>query len=128
MKDYESETPLTMAITNERELAVKLLLEQGFIVHSNSIACIAYCSFVFIHLHTYFLGANISTKCKNSNKVLHIACMGGNVNILQILVDNGADLQWKNAESKTALHVACAVGSNRAVEFLLTKYKTNLFL
>lgn len=70
----------------------------------------------------YFAGADISIKCKNLNGILHVASIGGNVNILQILTDHGANIHSKNVDGKTALHVACAMGSINAVQYLLTKY------
>lgn len=40
---------------------------------------------------------------------LHRACEGGHVDVVQLLVERGADLEAKNAAGKTALVIAAEV-------------------
>ncbi|KAJ5366656.1 hypothetical protein N7541_000597 [Penicillium brevicompactum] len=54
-----------------------------------------------------------------SNRVLHIACHQGHEEIVQMLLDFGADVNAKDRNSNSALATACRLGSKNVVQILL---------
>ncbi|KAI8489170.1 hypothetical protein Bbelb_331550 [Branchiostoma belcheri] len=61
----------------------------------------------------------------NGDTALHVACRGGNVKVVELLIKNQADLNMTNKNGDTGLHVACSWGHNGVVE-LLIKNQANL--
>ena len=41
---------------------------------------------------------------------LHIACARGNIEVVKLLLDLGANFEWKDYNGTTCLHYACAYG------------------
>jgi len=50
---------------------------------------------------------------------LHSACRGGNPEVVQLLLDHGADVAIVNKSKMTPLHVAAFIGSYAVVDILL---------
>ena len=50
---------------------------------------------------------------------LLFAAQSGNVSILKLLIDSGADIAVTSDEGKTALHIAALQGSVKSVQLLL---------
>ena len=60
-----------------------------------------------------------------NNTALHIACMGGHVDIVQLLLDKYSDqfiLTDKNSNGQTPLHLAAWAGHDALTKLLITKY------
>ncbi|XP_074027424.1 acyl-CoA-binding domain-containing protein 6 [Leptinotarsa decemlineata] len=53
--------------------------------------------------------------------LLHWATDRGNLDMIKVLVDAGADLGVRDVEGQTALHYACSCGHVSCVEYLLSK-------
>ena len=53
----------------------------------------------------------------NGNRPLHIACLSGNKEILEILINYGADVEWSNLDGDKPIHLASACEN---VEVLVT--------
>ncbi len=95
LKSDEGYTPLSNAVSNNKQITVKYLISNG---------------------------ANIGEKNgKLGVSVLHKACMNGNLEIAKILVDAGADVNFKSDEGFTPLYVAVQKNHISIVEYLLTK-------
>jgi ankyrin repeat protein len=52
---------------------------------------------------------------------LHLAAVKGNVDLLNILLDAGADLSLKNEWNRTAVHRAFFYGHQEAANFLIDR-------
>jgi ankyrin repeat protein len=50
-----------------------------------------------------------------------LACSGGHLNIVELLVQKGADLNVQDQDSRTPLHLACDGGHLNIVELLVQK-------
>jgi len=57
----------------------------------------------------------------HGNTALHIAALQGYMNIVEILLDIGIDINSKNNNGNTALHVAAIHGNMNIVEILLDR-------
>ena len=53
--------------------------------------------------------------------VLHLAAREGNLEVVQALVQAGADIDKRNAFKETPIMLACITGSTRIVEYLISK-------
>ena len=51
---------------------------------------------------------------------LHYACSAGQLELVKVLIENGADVNQKNNGGETPLIKACAFGEVLIVEYLLT--------
>ena len=66
-------------------------------------------------------GADRSITDSNGNTALHIVARGsGSKNILQIIINHGADMNAANSENETALLLASRMGSWESVKVLLS--------
>ncbi len=63
-------------------------------------------------------GVNIETKFSEMTPLI-IASANGNIEIIQLFLDNGADIEAKNDDGLTALIVASNLGKKKAVQLLL---------
>lgn len=70
---------------------------------------------------------NINAKNLDEKTALHLACMFGHLQVVQLLVRSGADLNLQDNEGNTPLHLASLNAKIEIVTWLLTK-KTNLFV
>jgi ankyrin repeat protein len=61
----------------------------------------------------------IEARDGDGNTPLHYAAMGGNVELVNYLIDKGAKLELQNAEMKTSLHLAAINDRKEAVSMLL---------
>ena len=55
------------------------------------------------------------------NTALHVAAINGHMNIVEILLDRGIDINSKDSIGETALHLAAANGHMNIVEILLDR-------
>ncbi len=73
-------------------------------------------------------GGNINITDEEEGKtLLMMAAKSGHLDMMKLLVNNGADLHFQNLQGATALMLACQYGQKEAVEFLINK-KANLDL
>ncbi|KAJ6161291.1 hypothetical protein N7470_004687 [Penicillium chermesinum] len=64
-------------------------------------------------------GADVNTHDRLYGSALHAACIRGHSNVVQVLVDRGADIEGEHFES--ALQAACAGGHSNIVQILLDR-------
>jgi ankyrin repeat protein len=62
------------------------------------------------------------TKDKQGNTYLNLASQGGNLDILKVIVINGAILDTQNNIGNTPLHHACSYKFDRCMDFLICKF------
>ena len=64
-------------------------------------------------------GANVNAYSNKQRTPLHFAAHNNHKMIIQLLLANGADLEWPDAEKCTPLHIACKRGHTESVALLL---------
>ena len=64
-------------------------------------------------------GANVNAYSNKQRTPLHFAAHNNHKVIIQLLLANGADLEWPDAEKCTPLHIACKRGHTESVSLLL---------
>eukprot|EP01012_Entosiphon_sulcatum_P040065 TRINITY_DN5369_c0_g1_i1.p2 TRINITY_DN5369_c0_g1~~TRINITY_DN5369_c0_g1_i1.p2 ORF type:complete len:578 (+),score=78.47 TRINITY_DN5369_c0_g1_i1:3334-5067(+) len=57
--------------------------------------------------------------------LLHFAAETGNTGVIELLFENGAEVEATDKYGRTPLHLACLYGHDRAVKFLLDVAKAN---
>ena len=63
---------------------------------------------------------NINAKDGDGRTALHMACKHNNVELIKILLDNGAKINMKTSSGETSLHIACKYRKFNAIKTLLT--------
>ncbi|KIJ16668.1 hypothetical protein PAXINDRAFT_168175, partial [Paxillus involutus ATCC 200175] len=63
--------------------------------------------------------ADVNVEDKNSDTPLHLACYGGHISIVGLLLQKGASVHAQGEYSGTPLRSACAGGHINIVELLL---------
>ncbi|KAJ6089813.1 hypothetical protein N7467_005029 [Penicillium canescens] len=61
----------------------------------------------------------LNAKCGHLGSALHVASFNGHDKVVQILLDNGADINSENDRNITALHAASSKGHEKVVQILL---------
>eukprot|EP00210_Caulerpa_lentillifera_P009126 g8700.t1 len=130
LKDKSEMTALGCAITADRLKIVRLLLKFG------CNPCLFYRGTIrncLLHWAAYngsklclkhLLEAHlIDVDMKNSQgtTALHVAAMKGNIEIMQILINYGADISATTKEGDNVLHLALIEGKGEVVKFLLER-------
>ena len=93
-------TPLTYAIYADKAQVVNYLIEKG----------------ADVNLDATHGDRKFNTLGK---KPLHIAAEGGNKEIVEILINNGANINAKDEYGETPLMSACKMGRNEVADFLI---------
>ncbi len=75
---------------------------------------------------TYFNNYYIVTPAQESETVLYIACSKGNLEIVQLLLENGADINRQEVSSITPFVSACFYGHAHVVQYLIDYDKSVL--
>ena len=65
------------------------------------------------------MGANVNSKNKLGDSVLHSACSIGDLSTVQMLVESGGNVNSANADKETPLHWASASGHPVLVRYLI---------
>jgi ankyrin repeat protein len=132
--NYQSEDPLYSASALGNLEAVKTLVENGASVDKEMNPLEVSSEYGHKDIVAYLLqkGANVNkfhvikdgdTAGKTSGSALMAAVSKGYLDIVKLLIENGADLEYKagNADDQTALTLAAKSGSRNIMEYLLDK-------
>ena len=65
--------------------------------------------------------ALLEARSENEKTPLHFAAQGGHREIVELLLEKGADVNVKNIASETPLHYAAAMSHKEIVELLITE-------
>ena len=127
----DGESPLELAISRERGAMVDILLDRGVEVNvpGTPLTAAVTCR---LESHVEALlnkGADPNAAGSASNGpeyALKLAAEWGNIRILRLLVENGANVNQQNAQGFTALHVAAKRGDKAMLDLLLHGYKADI--
>ena len=125
--DKKNRTPLMHACLGDRLDNIKILLKSGADITARD-----YIGATILHIASINLeqgGMEFLLKLKlisvnvndNENRTpLMYACLnGGRLNIIKMLIENGADIQAKDNIDTTLLHIASSESSQEVVEYFL---------
>lgn len=130
-RNTHQQTPLHIAVQSKSATMITLLMDLGadvaaadedkdtalhIAVMNNLEACRALLS----HISGSGVKA-INLPGGDGESPLHQACAWGNVEIVRLLVDKGADCHMRNTEGWTPLHTAASWGQSSVVTLLLDK-------
>jgi len=111
-EDNNQETPSHFAILNNRVLIIKYLLEQGAQVNAKDhdertpLHLAIYQNKQEIAKYSIVRGkANVNAFDINGNTPMHYFSMKGDLNMIQYLVNKGADIHQENNTGKTPLDI-----------------------
>ena len=68
-----------------------------------------------------FVGASVDVYKRGDWTPLMLACTKTDENVVNLLLDNNADVSLQNKDGWTALHIACRDSSPQIVELILNK-------
>ena len=66
-------------------------------------------------------GAVVNNRSDKDSPLLHAACMAGYLGIVELLLENGAEIDSVNVDHATPLHRACSFNRPKIVAYLLEK-------
>jgi len=74
-----------------------------------------------VNLIDYFIeiGANVNTRDRKKQTILHYACQYGNKRHMNYLIEKGADPNTEDHEGKTPLFIACSNNNTDCIEYLV---------
>ncbi|KAH0539042.1 hypothetical protein FGG08_004388 [Glutinoglossum americanum] len=122
-RDENGQTPLHVAASRGLSGVVKILLRDGADKEARD-----YKRQTPLHLAVSngdvdtvlkLLGPGINATDKNGHTPLHVAARDGKRHIVQLLVDEGADMDANATDSRTPLHVAATRGKTDVVKVLV---------
>lgn len=123
IRNNKRDSVLEYAINYDNPELAKLLIESGADIKSNSSLVFECFNVNRINCVSIFQllvdNSDINIQDKNGNTPLHYASMH-TIDIVSILIKNGANVNIKNKLGETALHVACKKSDNgEIVKFLV---------
>ncbi|GHV13533.1 hypothetical protein AGMMS49938_08250 [Fibrobacterales bacterium] len=128
VQSVSSKTPLHIAAKNNCVEMVRLLIEQGAVLDvfdykKRSPLTVAVERGAFVVLQELLAaGASVHLQSEELKwSPLHYAAKIGDVNIIDLLLQNEADLDPLDEDGNTPLHIAARFGKEKAVKFLLLK-------
>lgn len=116
---------LHRAAIQDRDNAIKLLLDAGATVHVKSakLETPLHCAADNGHLNAVQVllsnGADINAAAEHGHTALHLAVARGYEHIAELLLNNGVDMEARTDTRETALHVAATIGHEGLVRLLL---------
>ncbi|XP_051720217.1 B-cell lymphoma 3 protein homolog isoform X1 [Ctenopharyngodon idella] len=113
IRNYEGLTPLHLAVQNGNETLTRLLLESGAEINAgdNKSGRSALIHAVENNSNDMVIlliesGCDVNAQSYSGNTALHSACGRGQIEIVRVLLKNGADSSLKNNHNDTAIMVA----------------------
>jgi len=67
------------------------------------------------------IGNMVNTTCSHNNSCLHLAVQANSLELVKLVLHEGADINARNASQATPLYVACQQNSHGIVNYLLSK-------
>ena len=119
-------------IKNEKYTLFQLTDSLGFtILHKASSLnlyedCIDIIDILMNNLTKYEFISYINQKNKAGFTALHYACYNGNIKLIKILVNNGADIDIVNNNGLNLLHIASQGNQTTPLYYFIHKYKLNI--
>ncbi|KAH0551120.1 hypothetical protein GP486_007536 [Trichoglossum hirsutum] len=122
-KDDNGQTPLHVAAGKGKSAVVKILLRGGAEkeVRDNRKQIPLHLAASSGNFDTALrlLGSGLNAEDKNGQTPLHVAARDGNHQIVQLLVDEGADMDVQAVNLQTPLHMAASNGKSEVVRVLV---------
>ncbi|KAE8155613.1 ankyrin repeat-containing domain protein [Aspergillus tamarii] len=128
-KDSSGRTPLWCAADRMNISLVRQLQERG--ADCNTVACCGYTPLAWAALHSnvpkaeLLLGvADIQVKAKGSDEVppLWAACYAGNVEMVDLLLKHGADINERRGRESAPLHISIIMNHIKVTQRLLSEH------
>lgn len=125
-KDQDREnTPLHLAVKNGHIETINYLISQNAIIDiANNYGCTPLFEAVYdnkIDIIIILLSKYSELKKDIDGHTLHTACKCDKVKIVELLVNNGANIHKQNRESLTLIETACKYDKLETFKYLLTK-------
>jgi ankyrin repeat protein len=122
--DHEGRTPLFAAATEGHFEVVKLLLEKdAMITYTNDNMTAVHAAIINRHLEVAKLliiqAGNIHAIINGLNPLLALAADEGDMELIEILLTAGANIDAPNIDGRTPLHYAAFHGSKEIIKILL---------
>jgi len=117
IRDLENHTPLLLAAGTNQETpghiaVVKALIDKGADVNATDDCGYSSLQLAVLNSNYEIAKLLVEARCNLDHKnqdqftALHTACSQGNKNMIQLLIDNGADITVKDARDKTPIDLA----------------------
>ncbi|WP_264723490.1 ankyrin repeat domain-containing protein [Wolbachia endosymbiont (group A) of Cheilosia soror] len=120
-EDNDGRTPLSRAVTLGNLNMVQLLLNKGAYIYSKD----GNGKTIFEIAHechkAEIVNYLITKQDKYGNTILHYAAEEGNLNLVELLLDNNTHISVKNSDGWIPLHLAVKEGKLDVVELLMRK-------
>ena len=68
----------------------------------------------------------MNARSHGGNTPLHLAAWKGHIDVLHLLVENGADLEAQNNDGERALHSAANYGNLPFIQELISRYHVDI--
>lgn len=131
-KDNDARTPLHWAVSFQNEEIVTYLLEHMKSTDLDDltdesgwtpfhIACSVGNYTIVEQLYNRDIKPDINLQTNQGTTALHLAVAKSHYSVIELLLENGANLQIKDKKNQIPLHRAAAIGSMKLVELLCTK-------
>ena len=125
-KDEKGRSPLHRASDSGALDNVKMLVEAGAgvnVTDNEGAACLTFAA-IFGHTETvrYLVGlpeVDVNHRDGNNYTALHYASGEGDADVVQVLIDAGADIEEKDEKGRSPLHCACVSGALDIVKMLV---------
>lgn len=120
MKNNDGESALVVAYEHSNKKAVVVLLynqtEEGININGLNYVFWKVCADGDVALAKEFLlkGADIESRDYGNNTILMMACQNGHVDIVNLLLQQGASLYAKNNDGEDSLYIAKRAAKNRS--------------
>lgn len=125
-QDDDGDAPLMLAAANGLLDGVHLLIEHGVDCNTRNkasrtpiIAASRWRNFAVVSALLKLERIEINAQDERQQTALHKAASGGHIRVLELLLNNGADVSILDYRGRRALHLACSQGSVAAVKLFL---------
>ncbi|XP_042628478.1 B-cell lymphoma 3 protein homolog isoform X1 [Cyprinus carpio] len=113
IRNYEGLTPLHLAVQNGDKTLAKILLKNGAEINAGDnksgrspLVHAVENNFTDMVIFLIESGCDVNAQSYSGNTALHSACGRGHIEIVRVLLKNGADSSLKNNHNDTAIMVA----------------------